>query len=66
MDEKYFALCPAVRWQCGNADGNSGTDKLVAVSVGIAGAFYFSLFGGRQTTTLNFCKLHHFSFLLAG
>jgi len=46
MDEKYFALCPAVCCQCGYADGDSDADKLVAVGMGIVGAFYFSLFAG--------------------
>ncbi|MBA7662639.1 hypothetical protein ES703_70669 [subsurface metagenome] len=65
MDEKYFALCPAVCCQCGDAHGDSGTDKLLAAGVGLAGAFYFSLFAGCQAPSLGPCKLRHFTLLLA-
>ncbi len=65
MDEKYFALFPALCCQCGDADGDSGANKLLAVSVGVAGAFYFGLFAGCQTPAFGPCKLDHFILLLA-
>ena len=45
-ETKVDDYCSRVPFQCGYADGDSGTDKLLDVSVGIAGAFYFSLLGG--------------------
>ncbi len=66
VGQKSGGLSSILCCQCGDADGDSGTNKLLAVSVGVAGAFYFGLFAEGQAPSFSSCKLRHFTLLLAG